>query len=248
MAKKRKAVKKALPKGKEWKMPTGAALEKLLARPEKELKVIDINVVKRVIALANQGFVSGLGNDEPGMMCVEAAVSYAMGADTDDGPTCVAPVLRSYKISLNDQIGWDDDMSRGKGLKRIAIAQLGTNKKFRDEVFLKHVNEIFGELVKAPIKAKLEQALKGINQTEWYDLVKILSGDDSLMPGDLLSDAINDSEDLVNRIGEAFSLSTNMDLCVAAEIMVQALIRMKSEGSKYLFLVPQTIDLNNLQY
>lgn len=60
-------------------------------------------------------------------MCVEAAVCCALGLPHSDEPTCVGEAVRSAKIVLNDS-AWSSDKARAKGMRRIAIAQLGSDK------------------------------------------------------------------------------------------------------------------------
>ena len=53
---------------------------------------IEINeaLARKVLDVVDAGLVKGMGVPEPGKMCVEAAVNYAMGAPHGDQPTCVA--------------------------------------------------------------------------------------------------------------------------------------------------------------
>ena len=89
-------------------------------------------LVSRVIATVDAGLSRGLGNPVPGQMCVEAAVCYALGMKHSDEPTCVNSVIRSFKIRLNDS-SWSSNDARAKGMRRLAVLQLGTKEGF-DEV------------------------------------------------------------------------------------------------------------------
>ena len=80
----------------------------------------------KVLHVVDHGLIAGLGQPIPGRMCVEAAVCYAMGLRHSDKPTCVDECLRHLKIQLNDSTIWSNNMARAKGLRRLAIAQLGT--------------------------------------------------------------------------------------------------------------------------
>lgn len=82
-------------------------------------------IARKVIEVVDAGLVSGMGEPVPGQMCVEAAVCYAMGLPHGDQPACVAPALRALKIQLNDS-RWSSDQARAKGLRRLAVAQLGS--------------------------------------------------------------------------------------------------------------------------
>jgi len=82
---------------------------------------------RKIVELLSHGLVSGLGRPEPGQMCVEAAVCYALGLPHDDDPKCVGNAVRSAKIQLNDS-GWSSNIARANGMQRIAVAQLGSNE------------------------------------------------------------------------------------------------------------------------
>ena len=80
----------------------------------------------KVLEIVDAGLVSGLGEAVPGKMCVEAAVCYAMGLPHSDEPTCVGAAVRTFKIRLNDS-RWPTDADRTKGMRKLAIAQLGSD-------------------------------------------------------------------------------------------------------------------------
>jgi len=95
-------------------------------------------IIRKLLDVIDAGLTSGIGTPEPGQMCVEAAVCYAFSEPHGDKPTCVSPFLWRLKISINDA-NWSSDQSRAKGLRRLAIAQLGTagtldEAKFRDRI------------------------------------------------------------------------------------------------------------------
>jgi hypothetical protein len=99
----------------------------------------DEAVCKRVLDIVDRGLTRGLGKSVPGEMCVEAAVCYALGEEHGDKPTCVHQNVRDAKIMLNDTDGWFSNSARALGLRRLAIAQLGTRhledfgERFTDE-------------------------------------------------------------------------------------------------------------------
>src|SRR5690349_15232890 len=94
---------------------------------------------KKVLKLVDKGLVRGLGVQKPGQMCVEAAVCFALGLPHGDNPPCVGSAVRGYKIRLNDS-NWSSDKARADGMRRVAIAQLGSDaidqNEFRKEVVL----------------------------------------------------------------------------------------------------------------
>ena len=107
--------------------------------------VITEELAIRVRDTVAHGLVSGVGQPEPGQMCVEAAVCYAMGLPHGDRPTCVAPSVRAYKIGLNDA-NWSSPQVRAKGMARVAIAQLGSDsideRAFVSELALQTIRQI----------------------------------------------------------------------------------------------------------
>ncbi len=119
----------------------------------------------KVRDVVKKGLVCGMGDPVPGRMCVEAAVCYAMGIEHGDDPPCVGAVVRSLKISLNDS-SWSSDKARAKGMRKVAIAQLGSNRinqrKFADHV----VTETFRVIV--------PQLLVRFNQRELANECKVI--------------------------------------------------------------------------
>ena len=99
--------------------------------------ILNKKVARRVLEVVDAGLVDGLGTPEPGKMCVEAAVNYALGLPHGDNPSCVGKLVRDFKVSLNDSY-WSSDKARTKGMRKLAIAQLGSDTLDQD-VFLKTV-------------------------------------------------------------------------------------------------------------
>jgi hypothetical protein len=94
-------------------------------------------VASRVLATVDAGLCSGLGVREPGKMCVEAAVCLALGLPHgyDPGP------LRSLKVQLNDSC-WPSPQERAKGLRRLALAQLGSAGELDELEFADRVTKM----------------------------------------------------------------------------------------------------------
>jgi hypothetical protein len=91
-------------------------------------------IAKKVLKIVDTGLVCGLGSPIPGRMCVEAAVCFALGEPHGDSPSCVDEVVRSFKIRLNDS-AWSCDAARTKGMRRIAVAQLGSKDVINVRLF-----------------------------------------------------------------------------------------------------------------
>jgi hypothetical protein len=103
--------------------------------------LIDAGIATKVLELVDYGLVSGLGKPEPGSMCVEAAVCYALGLPHGDDPQCVSPALRSLKIALNDS-SWSSKYTRAAGMRRLAVAQLGSKDILDDKEFARRCVEL----------------------------------------------------------------------------------------------------------
>lgn len=98
-------------------------------------------IALKVRETVDAGLVKGMGVQVPGQMCVEAAVCYAMGLPHSDEPPCVSSVIRSLKIALNDS-AWSSKEARGRGMRRLAIAQLGSAGAVDEADFLRRVVEM----------------------------------------------------------------------------------------------------------
>src|SRR5271170_392014 len=94
--------------------------------------------IDKINSLLDHGLVKGLGVQQEGKMCVEAAISYALGLKHGDDPGCVMEPLRRLKIRLNDSSYWTSNKARAEGLRRLAIAQLGS-KGMDEKDFAKRV-------------------------------------------------------------------------------------------------------------
>jgi hypothetical protein len=98
-------------------------------------------IARKVLSVVDRGLSSGLGNRRPGEMCVEAAVCYALDLPHGDDPACVSRALRSLKIRLNDS-SWSSKKARAAGLRRLAVAQLGSRDHLDDKEFGRRVAKL----------------------------------------------------------------------------------------------------------
>src|SRR5208282_6286802 len=95
-------------------------------------------IARKVLKTVDAGLVGRLGFPVPGQMCVEAAVCYALGLPHGDDPGCVAPALRALKIRLNDAV-WSSDQARARGMRRLAVAQLGSTDVLDETEFARRI-------------------------------------------------------------------------------------------------------------
>lgn len=185
-------------------------------------------VAKKVLSVVDKGLVSGLGEPIPGQMCVEAAVCYAMGEDHGDNPLCVHYDVRDFKVHLNDTDGWKSKKSRAAGLRRVAIAQLGTVDHTSGDSFLEEYKSYLDKKYLIP---KCHQL---VDDGE-FDLLSELAS--------AMNNGFGIIEDVIEYVTRCMTLkeicqSNSMEkfLCALAEDAVQVLIKLKSPGSKYLYL------------
>jgi hypothetical protein len=166
--------------------------------------------VKTLVAVVDKGLTCGLGDPEPGKMCVEAAVCYAFGESHSDRPSCVDDEFIQAKIDINDDWKWKNDKDRARGLRRLAIIQLGT------------------------------ATMKGFTMSRLWDKAHRLAMDDLFKgrlakvgdPSgavDALSEGIN---------GPSSVLDVYQNEHVACEKIVQAAVALKVPARKYLKLAP----------
>jgi hypothetical protein len=64
-----------------------------------------------------------------------------MGLPHSDEPPCVSPAIRQLKIQLNDS-AWSSDKARGAGMRRLALAQLGSAGVVADVDFVRRIIEM----------------------------------------------------------------------------------------------------------
>lgn len=107
---------------------------------EAKFKITE-GLVTDLLGVVDAGLVYGVGKPEPGKMCVEAAVCYAMGLPHSDKPTCVSPSLRALMVWLNDS-SWSSKDARAKGLRRLAVAHLGSAGVLDEKEFIRRVVDL----------------------------------------------------------------------------------------------------------
>lgn len=117
-----------------------------------ETPVVNAEIAAKVLGVVDQGLCHGLGRPEPGFMCVEAAVCFAYGLPHSDNPPCVGTAVRLSKITLNDAPYWSDRMARGAGMRRVAIAQLGSSALDRVEFAQRLAIETIRKVVPAAMR------------------------------------------------------------------------------------------------
>jgi hypothetical protein len=208
---------------------------------------INDKTVKKLLSVIDKGLINGTGS-KPGQMCVENAVVYVMegganaprnedgfGSDDDlsDAPQCVAPYLAQEKIALNDNGLWGSDKSRGRGLRRAAIAQLGSRGgkfRFRSETYENLLNKRYQAYKTQAMWANVKELTAQQDADGLRELLRNFE-DHGMIP-----DKINGTEDYLEAMGCLSPPSWDEDKAAhwVAEELVQVLIEMKVPGTKYL--------------
>jgi hypothetical protein len=202
-------------------------------------KQINEKSVKQVCSLVDKGlYGGGVGEPVPGQMCVEAVVSYVFDNNNgdidpddimlDDHPSCVDDDLADMKIEMNDGATWLDDMDRGKGLKRLAIAQIGSVGKFNHYKFVTSLD-------KQLVMFLLERAPKNpASRSEMEEYWSVQSGIYNIDDIDDLASEID-----ARRGNPGFDYSESDASWIACEMAVIALKEQKIKGTKFLYLAPR---------
>jgi hypothetical protein len=211
-------------------------------------------IAAKVLDVVDAGLCSGLDdgsydderNPLPGHMCVEAAVCYAIGEEHHDHPRCVDSNLRSFKIELNDQDGWASNVTRARGLRELAIAQLGTRGKFDSAEFASRLKfKLLREgackklLLENPMNRFAAAALREArNHVEFEGAVQDWSS--YSWEAEVALNELDNStyEDRLEPYLEFLEVGdpSEKTLRKIAAAAVEVLVEMKTPGSKYLYL------------
>lgn len=208
---------------------------------------IDENLVNRILDLLSAGLTKGKGIPEKGEMCVEAVICYAQGLPHSDNPSCVGSSVRSMKIRLNDNI-WSSNKARAEGMKKIAIAQLGSDK-LDQEKFDELYSCNYGRIVLPYLIKKHYKDTKNVELLYWIERFKIVTKDNF----DYLWSAFHKKflkNSYYNSYNYYYGCCSNDSLCITnlhgdkvllliADAILQTLIEMKCEGCNYLYLIEQ---------
>ena len=98
---------------------------------------VDFDVLEKYL---QRGLSSGLGSVD-NQVCVEQAVCLALGLEPTDNPPCTDPVLRRYKVELNDK-SWSSPEARAKGMRALAYAQIGTRDNLTANKWVSRLAEL----------------------------------------------------------------------------------------------------------
>jgi len=97
--------------------------------------LITESFVRKLLETVDAGLMVSDGVPKPGKLCVEAAIYYALSEPHSKGSGCVDPIVRRGLGRLNDAL-WSSKQARAKGLRKVAIAQLGSKDTINITNFL----------------------------------------------------------------------------------------------------------------
>ena len=145
---------------------------------------LNLRIARKVLSTVDAGLVRGLGKPIPGQMCVEAAVNYAIGNKHGDDPKCVGKAVRDFKIKLND-CDWSSNEARTEGMRRLAIAQLGSDSldqmEFGKLLFLRGTQQLLSWVFRQEAKRlkdkKLDDLASRMEQAQSFDEARSVAKD-----------------------------------------------------------------------
>lgn len=168
-------------------------------------------VIKKFDEILDRGLCVGIGNLD-GQMCIEAAISCAMGLPFGDDPECVAPAVRSYKIKLNDSYVWSSSASRAAGLRKLGIAQIGSRGVVDEQEFARRLAE---KTIRVLIPAIFRDVFKNVPEC-------LAAADRCEKEGSEVAAVA------------ASSLAAEKYLLLSAELALEVLQELKSPGCEWL--------------
>jgi hypothetical protein len=194
-------------------------------------------LVRTLLDTVDAGLCCGKGEPIPGQMCVEAAVCYAMGLPHGDEPTCVSSAVRAFKISLNDS-AWSSNDVRAKGMRKLAVAQLGSRGVVDDVEFSKRVaRKTIQRIVPIAMRAIGLEAEAKQCEEEGSQAAARAAADAARADAAAAADAAYDAAAAAARAYAARAYAARDSvLIVAAGIALETLIELKSPGAEWLHL------------
>lgn len=197
--------------------------------------MITREIAQRVRDLVDAGLVNGVGVAEPGKMCVEATMCFALGLPHGDDPGCVAQPLRWLKIRLNDA-AWSSNEARAAGLRRLAVAQLGSASVLDEAEFVTRVVDMtIRKAVPIGLRAAARLNPKFAGQLKAAAVRCKQEG---------TREACEEAQAIARAAATAATAATaarmrDRVLADYAEWVVEILIDMHAPGCQFLDLVPQ---------
>lgn len=224
-------------------------------------------IVDKLMSLLDFGLVKGAGNGmTDNTFCVEQAVSIAIGEPLNDNPiSCVSEVVAVCKRNLND-CNWSSNTARAEGMRKLAIAQLGSNvldsHEFSQRLILNSAKRLLTYVIQkyydnTKNEKLLEWKLKFESLTkidpdlwsEFYDYYNY-----NCFNGDYFNNYYNYFNDYnhfydccyYNHFNSCYHYNYFGDeyLLLVADVILQTLIELKSPGCEWLHLAEERNKVN----
>lgn len=157
------------------------------------MKITLRHVNNLLCLMGAKGIINGSGQTKE-RFCVQQAVHRVITDELDeasksDGPPnfCVLGTCTSLGIHLNDQEGWPDNNARAEGLKRFAVAELGSNNVNEQEFWHSLTQKLAKRTSRdadeyhydadAILEQWMEQRAPGYSRANWMKLFADLAAD-----------------------------------------------------------------------
>jgi len=195
--------------------------------------MINQELVNKIDSLLDKGVTCGFSQDpKPGDMCVEQAVSYALGEEVTDKPSCVGKEVRWFVTRLNDR-NWSSNSARAEGMRELSIAQLGSNSLDQ--------KDFFDKLSFAVLTKLLPSMFRDLGEEKWEKEIKSLEKAKSLKAAKEAAyayayAAVYADADAADAADAAASATKTGDkyLKMVSHLAVEVLKEMKSPGCQFI--------------
>lgn len=196
--------------------------------------------VTKVLSVVDKGLTSGMGVPKAGFMCVEAAVCYAFGEEHSDEPKCVNQIIRNAKIEIND-LSWSSKKARARGMRRIAIAQLGSlnvDGKDWNTTYKEYCKKYIPNIIKSIFsKYNININFKEFKESQLKYIENIYQLESYLYDYNYNLDDATVEFESVKKLRKKITKKDEDELLTAyCEMAVKACKKHKTQGSKFLYL------------
>jgi len=208
-----------------------------------EFIMINQELANKINCLLDKGVTCGFSKDpKPGEMCLEQVVSYALGEDITDEPSCVGYEVRWFVTRLNDR-NWSSPSARAEGMRDLAIAQLGSNsldqKEFLEKLSFAVFTKIFPAMFRELGEERWKKEIKSLEEAKDLEEARKAASDVGFAYAAYDDDRyryVAHASDVAYHVGYAARVSKTGDkyLKIASHLAVEVLREMKSPGCQFI--------------
>ncbi len=204
---------------------------------------MDAQICSGILAKIDIGLIAGSGKSGFGQMCIEDTI------DKITNKSDIGEVVKKFITKINDA-NWLNEYSRAAGMRKIAIAQLGSvcinQDKFTKYIIVQTIKRILplmtkdNMLINTYFKINNIEDVVNINfpeNTHWlfsslYNTIIHAIKTNSITS---ISNAIKIADYISTTIPKYITKSDQI-LLISTQIALEALIMLDSPGCKYLYL------------